>query len=426
MLPRALRGVAAWMLAALIVAPAALADPSDLDTTFDTAGVTQLTPADTWAEDLVPQSDGKLIVPGTVDNGDGTFDSAIARVNADGGVDTGWQSGNGGVKAFSEGGQNIGATAAAIESDGTVDVVGDARFGPPNAAVRVLRFTNIGTSAGTAQAAITGATEVTGNGIAVQPDGKLVVAGTAHFGVGVDRIFVARFNADGTADTTFDNDGTADGVLVVADATCDSADTRCQGDSLALAPDGDIYVGGESQGAEPGARIARFVAGAGGGFALDGAYGSAGVLKIAAGTLADANSLLAQPDGKVVALGSTSDQRCAATRRLAADGAPDLGFGASGAAAFDLGGDFCVIGDAALLGDGRIAFAGGNVTGTNETQAVGRLTAAGQPDTTFANGGIAARPIGSLSFAGGIVALADGRLLTAGGTGLPHHMLSTA
>jgi uncharacterized delta-60 repeat protein len=425
MLPRAFRGVAAWMLAALIaliVAPAALADPSDLDASFATAGVTQFTPPDTWAEDLVRQPDGKLIVAGTQDQHDGTFGWAIARVNADGGVDTSFQGGDG-VKVFLENGQSTGATAAAVEADGTVDVTGDARFGTP-AAVRVLRFTDIGTTAGTAQVPIANATEVTGNGIAVQPDGKLVVAGTAHIS-GVDHIFVARFNADGSPDTTFDNEATPDGVLVVGDTTCDSAGAQCQGDSLGLVTDGGgavtaIYMGGASQGADPGARIVRFTPTAGS-FGLDTSYGSAGVLKIAAGTLTDALALLVQGDGKVVALGSASSNRCAATRRLA-DGTPDLGFGSAGAVTLNLAGDFCSIADAALLADGRIAFAGGNVTGTSEVQAVGRLTAAGQPDTTFANGGIVTRPIGSLSFAGGLVALADGGLLTAGGTGLPHHM----
>src|SRR6185503_13565377 len=140
-----------------------------------------------------------------------------------------------------------------------------------------------------------------------------------------DTIFLARFNANGTPDTTFDNDGTADGVLFVNNADCDTGPTAaCDGESLSLVTSAGsvtaIYVGGESRVGDPGARLLRFTPTSGQiGFGPDTGYGTAGIVKIAPTRLVTDSALLLQPDGKVVLLGEVSvggTTQCGAVRRL--------------------------------------------------------------------------------------------------------------
>ena len=96
------------------------------------------------------QSDGKIVVAGDVDNGSND-DFAVARYNADGSLDT------------------------TFDGDGKVT-------------------TAIGTA------------EIDAYAVAIQADGKIVVAGDAYNGSDND-FAVVRYNADGSLDTTFDGDG---------------------------------------------------------------------------------------------------------------------------------------------------------------------------------------------------------------------------
>ena len=416
-------------LLALVLPAAAIADPTDLDGSFTSSGVTSVDFSDTsYAEAVARQPDGKLLVVGGVKNGSNQ-DWAITRVEADGGKDTGPAHFGGvdGTAEYSEGGAETGAAAVAVESDGEIDVAGDA-----NGNVVLRRFRNDGPVLARTLVPITNATDVTGRAIALQPDGKIVVAGTARVS-GHYTIFLARFNADGSADTNFDNDGAAgDGVLLVDNATCDTGATaECLGESLGLVTSGGnitaIYVGGEAR-VDAGARLLRFkpaVAGQTDGFGLDSGFGAAGgVVKLAPTVLYSAGSLLVQPDGKVVLLGQVSagaSFQCGAVRRLG-DGTVDSGFGTNGQAGFDGGGDSCSIADAFLGTDGRITFAGSRVTGSTATQVLGRLTGTGQPDTTFAPGGFAVAALGTASFANAIASVGGGRFVTAGGIGSPHKL----
>jgi uncharacterized delta-60 repeat protein len=409
-------------LLALALPAAALADPADLDGSFTTSGVTTISSfgAAGYAEDVARQPDGKLVVVGAVQNG-GVYDWGITRLNADGGMDGSY--GGGGTQTWSEGGQLTGATDVAVESGGTIDVVGDSAGSP--AKIDLFRFSSTGTVAGHALVDVTGATNVTGQAVAVQPDGKVVVAGTIRSGAH-NSIFVARFNTNTTIDTTFDNDGgTADGIVRIDSAACDGASGDCAADSLALVTSGGnvtgIYVGGEAENVDPGGRILRLKP-TSGSFGLDSAYGSAGIVKIPPQRVANVRKVLVQDDGKTVALGDASTgsgtSRCGAVRRLD-DGTPDLGFGSSGQVALDGGGQTCSIDDASLGSDGRVTFAGSRVASSSPTQVLGRLTASGSPDETFAPGGLAVAPVGGRSFAYGLSVLGDGRIVTAGGTGSP-------
>jgi uncharacterized delta-60 repeat protein len=74
--------------------------------------------------------------------------------------------------------------------------------------------------------------------VAIQPDGKLVVAGSI---VGpVPAAFVGRYTSDGTLDPTFGGDGKV--------RMRDGKGGVCQAYAVALQPDGKILVAGEDYG----------------------------------------------------------------------------------------------------------------------------------------------------------------------------------
>src|SRR3954470_4406109 len=117
-------------LLSLVFAATAAADPADLDSSFATGGVTTVpfSPSG-YAESVARQPDGKYVVVGGVPAAGNTYDWGITRVNANGGLDT--ADGNSGKQTWTEGGTRTGATAVAVEADGTIDVVGDAVQGAP-------------------------------------------------------------------------------------------------------------------------------------------------------------------------------------------------------------------------------------------------------------------------------------------------------
>ncbi len=79
------------------------------------------------------------------------------------------------------------------------------------------------------------------NGVALQLDGKIVVAGTSEAGPASDAV-VARYNSNGSLDTSFHGDGINDSIGVFLSA-------HESGEALVLQPDGAILVAGY---AEPG------------------------------------------------------------------------------------------------------------------------------------------------------------------------------
>src|SRR5262249_19675401 len=79
-----------------------------------------------------------------------------------------------------------------------------------------------------------------GNSVAVQRDGKIVVAGSADVG-GVDQFALVRYNPDGSLDTSFNSNGKV--TTAVGTGTC-------KGEGVALQEDGKIVVVGHSFNAE--------------------------------------------------------------------------------------------------------------------------------------------------------------------------------
>ena len=168
---------------------------------------------------------------------------------------------------------------------------------------------------------------VRGIAYAMQPDGKVLVAGSAYYpGSGS---FVARLKPDGALDPSF----AAGGVL-----TFESIGVG----AMALAPDGRIVVGGDTRGAEfqPGFYgeddiLLRLLPNG----ALDPSFGDAGQVTVDLTRIDDINRLALDGDGRILAAGTYDNgdrNEITSLIRVLPDGSLDSGFSGDGSLQVDL------------------------------------------------------------------------------------------
>ena len=248
---------------------------------------------------------------------------------------------------------------------------------------------------------------------------------------------VQRYNADGSLDTTFGDQGLA--TIDIATGPFAAPITDEQALALAVRPDGRIVaVGYASSSAAGGVALAQFTRGG----QPDPQFGHGGrvYVEYPAGGAALSDVAL-QADGKIVAGGTSASGFLLA--RYNANGSPDDGsaadatpadrFGTAGRTliAFPLGG--ATLHGIALGSDGRITAVGeaGSPTysgiGDVHNIALARVTASGQLDPTFGNrlgiynvrSGWRLHQIPDTGFehAEAVVIDAQGRLLVVGGDG---------
>jgi uncharacterized delta-60 repeat protein len=380
--------------------------PTSLDPSFGSGGVT-LTPLTQGTDQLsafgsavAAQPDGRLVVVGGRERPGPVHDWVIAQYTANGGLDTSFNTAGSppGTLVFVENGLFDGASDAVVHDNGNIDVTG-LHEAATDAPVRVYQVGSTGASTGfggfgIGQIPVPGSTRTAGRGISLQPDGKVVVAGTASIS-GPDRVFVARFNIDGTPDTTF-NAGSA--VYIVPDTACDTPGSfpSCIATEVVLATSGGsvtgIYVSGVNFGINQGGRVFKLVPTTGqSDFHLDMTYGAMstpGAAQFASDKLSFAGDILLQPGGQVVVGGQVEanpNNQCAIAR-LQAGGQPDLSFGSGGAGRIDLA-QGCSIEGLAQQADGAFVLAGQTTTSTDFLAVLGRFTSTGQPDNSFVTGG---------------------------------------
>ncbi|MCO5273257.1 MAG: delta-60 repeat domain-containing protein, partial [Cyclobacteriaceae bacterium] len=173
--------------------------------------------ANSFLEAIAVQADGKVLIGGNFTNYAGTPLKGIARLNADGTVDNTF---------FQGAGAQFGVRAIAVQSDGKILVGGNFTTFHGTSINRIARLNTDGTldnafSPGSGPNSYIDA-------LAVQSDGKIIIAGgfTIYNGVGISRL--ARLNADGTLDNTFSPGTGPSGVPSV----------------VKLQADGKILIGG--------------------------------------------------------------------------------------------------------------------------------------------------------------------------------------
>ena len=379
--------------------------PSGLDSTFGDGGrVSTPVGGNGQGEGVVIQPSGQIVTAGwrTVGTGVDT-DFALTRNNSDGSLDTGF--GSGGIATTNLGGGDDQALDAALLPDSGIVAVGrtDA-LGILKTAFGVVRYLPDGTpnpSFGTGGIVMTPffGKGAVANAVAVQPDGKIVVAGFATEASGINSDFaLARYNPDGTLDQSFDDDG-----VVTTDLSGQDDDAR----ALAIQPDGNIVVVG-SAGDNIG--LVRYASDG----SLDQTFGSAG-MKISDLGTSDADGVALTASGQIVIVGANAGDFMLV--RYGANGALDSAFGTGGVVTTDISGGDDFAEDLTIDAAGRIIVVGRATSSTILDMALARYHADGTLDTSFATNGILTADFHGRGEFGQDVAIdSAGRIVAAGYT----------
>lgn len=309
-----------------------------LDTTFSGDGVATAFTGTGTAGAL--QTDGKPVIAGTVTGGL----MQVVRFNVDGTADTTF--GGDGQVTTSFGGAGPTARAVMIQPDGKIVVAGYISFTTGDLRDIVLaRYETDGTldasfgAGGTAIIDLTpNATEIAFDAVMLS-DGKIIIVGQKNDTVGFADFLAARFNTDGSVDTTFGTNGLT--TVAVAPSNNDLAD------SVAIAPDGKIVIGGiySSFSVSNAPALVRLNAGG----SLDNTFDGDGIL-----TPTSVNrpvAVLVQSNGKILTAGPNGS--VSGVSKYNADGTLDT--------SFSLDGRITVAGSATSLAiqpDGKILVSG--------------------------------------------------------------------
>ena len=374
-----------------------------LDPTFDGDGkvITPIasSPAGDLGNAILVQPDGKIVVAGLSDQGITLSDFALARYNSDGSLDTAFDADGKVTTDF--GGNDIGS-AVVLQPDGNLVVVGSNlnAFNDDFALARYNSDGSLDTSFDVDGKVTTdiGGSDDAGAGVVLQPDGKIIVAGSSFNGVD-DDFALARYNSDGSLDTTFDADGKVN---------TDFGGSFDAGAAVVLQPDGKLVVAGTSN---SNFALARYnVDGS-----LDTAFDADGKVTTDFASGLDLGFDMAlQPDGELVVAGSSSmgGNEDFALARYNNDGSLDTTFDADGKVTTDFGSSFDRGFAVVLQLDSKIIVAGDN----NSDFALARYNSDGSLDTTFDSDGKVTTDFNSNFFdvASAVALQPDGKIVAAG------------
>jgi uncharacterized delta-60 repeat protein len=340
---------------------ARLSTNGTLDPTFGSGGKTTIDFGDDdIAQSVAIQPDGKILVAGETGPA-GSTRGVIARLNADGTLDSSF--GTAGEVVFNSSLSNC--TAVLVRPDGRIVLVGDivsqatqTDFGAVQLTAAGAVDAPFGNGAG-AQSIDFGGNDDHATSAALQPNGAIVIGGYTLVGAS-HRFAAARLTAAGAVDPTFGG-GTGQTTIDLG------GDNGAH--ALALQPDGKIVLAGET------------LAGSGGGDGAvvrlnadgtpDQSFGASGVVLIDFGGQDFGNAVAVAPDGSIVFAGETIQGIAAdfAVARLTSAGANDLTFGSAGKLTTDFGGQD-IARSVDIQTDGKIVVAG---SGGNSDFAVERL-----------------------------------------------------
>ena len=198
------------LLLSVLSIPVSVCFGQTLDPTFDTDGkvLTPLTSGSNSIYDMVLQPDGKIVAVGYANNGT-DYDMAIARYNIDGSLDMTFNSI--GYDLVNFGVQDDIAYSVALQSDGKIVVSGSTTNASNNTDFVLLRYNTNGTldlSFDTDGRVITtfGSSYETAYAVAIQSDGKIIAAGNS-FSDTTFHFAMARYKSDGSLDASFGSGG---------------------------------------------------------------------------------------------------------------------------------------------------------------------------------------------------------------------------
>jgi len=400
--------VLACIIAVVATTPAG-ATPGDLDISFANGGIlTQdLAGGDDFGAAVVIQADGKIIIAGPGSDGSKP-NFSLARFAANGTLDSTFNPGGitPGIQSQAVGVCPCGAQAMALQSDGKILVAGYAGNGT-DLDFAVARYNTDGTLdtgnfsvLGNIQGVILipiGSGTDQAEALALKANGSVVVAGFSDNGAN-DDFALAQINKDGILDALlFGTSGITTTDLSGADDKAFAA---------AIQPDGKIVLAGYATNADTDFALARYTSSG----ALDTTFNPGGAKP---GTVTTdfgagndvAQTIVIQRDGKIVVAGSAGDITGSnfAVARYNSDGTLDTTFNQSGAKPGTMTTDFAGGTDkayaVAIQPDGKIVVAGYATRNSRSDFAMARYNIDGTPDPTFNPGssppGTLVTPIGA-------------------------------
>lgn len=246
--------------------------------------------------------------------------------------------------------------------------------------------------------------------VALQPDGRIVVAGRSSVDGSENQWVIGRYTGDGQLDASF----AGDGILLVDVGT----GTFDEANSIAVQADGSIVTAGMARSAtDDDIAVVRCTANG----ALDPSFSGDGKLILGYGTNDDsAGAVLVQSDGKILVAGYTGNGQEGdfAVARLTSGGLPDTSFGTNGSTITSFGGNSYDMAYAlALQPDGKIIAGGAAHSIPNwplTDMALQRLTTNGVLDPGFDDDGLYLVPYLGVSAVVSLAIMPDGRIVIGG------------
>ena len=355
-----------------------------LDITFDNNGIaTTSIGTNSEALAIAIQADGKIVAAGMSSIVNNQNVITLTRYNTNGSLDNSF--GNAGIVTTSIG-TNSGAFAIAIQADGKIVAAGGSQVDFDTEVFTLTRFNTNGTldntfgNAGIVTTAIQETCFV--SAIAIQADGKIVAAGVSQESFAPYVFTLTRYNTNGSLDLTFNLDGIVttpigtssggamvggiaiqdDGKIVIAGKTYNgstsfsvftlaryktnggldntfgnagivttSIGTYSGANAIAIQADGKIVAGGQAMGtpnlSQTHFALTRYNTNG----SLDNTFDSDGIVTTTIGTYSGANAIAIQADGKIVVAGTAFNfLNVFALRRYKNNGFIDNTFGSSG------------------------------------------------------------------------------------------------
>lgn len=316
----------------------------------------------------LPLSDGKIMIAGLFTEYNTVSRKGVARINADGTLDTAFNPGTGIPVVL--GSTVIGINDLKIQPDGKILIAGVFETYNDIAKRNMARLNADGSldNSFTLDPKVVNTIRT----ITLQPDGKIIITG--NFNVDGTRKGVARLNADGSLDETF--------TSYLSGAGNNAFEFFC----ALLQPDGKILVGGSfPTSATTFLKLTRLNTDGSRDTSFTPVIHTSGMPINTQGAI---NSLAMQPDGKIIAGGGFSQLFGSVTKinfvRLNANGTLDTSFSTGSALGVSI---ISRVNAIELQPDGKMIIAGGfNVYNGTSRKGIARINANGTLDTSFATG----------------------------------------
>lgn len=387
-----------------------------LDTTFDLDGkvVTSISGTNDYANAIAVQPNGKIVVAGRSENG-GNYDFSLARYNSNGSLDTTFDYDGKVLTDFSN--SEDSANAVVIQSDGKIIAAGYSNIS--NSDFALARYNTDGsldTSFDTDGRVVTSILNEADaiNAVAVQSDGKIVAAGYAFNESQSNDFALTRYNSDGSTDVNFGNNGKV--ITSIFTYLNNGADDKSTG--ISILENGNILAVGTSYYASGAFALACYHPNG----TLDNSFGSGGkAIPNIWGYDDHLNAAAIQNDGRIIAVGKSRMQIDFdfSVARINPNGSLDPSFDLDGKTFAGLGAAFSNANASAIQADGKIITAG--YAGLPENYAVGssyfaltRHNENGSLDTSFDNDGKVITLICGKDFAKSVAIQKDGKIIAAG------------